>query len=426
MRKQKTHKFKLLLAALMLASVIPVLNPSSSYAESSEYFNVDGDDIIFAEGLARSEDTLYVTFSVAKDLQIYDFEAYTEVPGTSDLDLVLMAIPAYSDLEEYLADDVATGQIKWTSDDYLDVEAGSGLFYAKYYVTDGVTELDRDIPIEIVSATISDDGGLTQKTIENLTLSANISVTTRSDYYTIDANVEGSGWIYYPDYIFSGKTYEIEIEPDDGYEILYVLLDYEDDLTDQVVDGVLELTAESKNYYFQVFFQPVYDVTAGDGGEHTVGDGESLEFVIDADLTDFNGTGVVQVDDDYLLVDEEWVADDYYSTITLSSDYLDTLAAGTHSLTLLFPDPDKGVARATFTIIREDDEEDSDDDEEDVSEDTEDGDSDEDSDTMTIPDTGVSTAAGASATASSSTLSVIVGFFVALALWAVFKKQLKN
>lgn len=418
MKKLKAHKSvfkKFLIFVFALALALPVVNPSSTYAESSEYFNVDGYDISYYDGVDSSEDTLYATMGVTKDLRIYDFEAYVEVPDSDDAELKLYWIPRYPGLYNYFSADTTTGQVKWIGDDYLELYEGSGLFSANYRLKDGITDLDRQVSITIVSATVSDDEGETYQTIENLTLKADFSVTTYSEYYSVDVDVEGYGYTNHPDYVISGEVFEVEIESYSFSEILYVLVNYED-ATDQVVDGVLTLTADKDNFYIQVFFQPVYDVTDGDGGEHVIGDGESLEFVIDADLTDFNGTGVVQVDEDYLLVDEEWVADDYYSTITLASDYLDTLEAGTHSLTLYFPGPEKGVARATFSVI----------DPEESEEESEDSDSSEESSAVVVPDTGAYTATGTSASALSSTVMVssFVAVIVVLASWFTLKKHL--
>ena len=91
-----------------------------------------------------------------------------------------------------------------------------------------------------------------------------------------------------------------------------------------------------------------YEVIKGDGQKHVIGVDGAAEFEIDADYADlFEEGGSVYVDNE--LVEpanyEAWSAS---TVISLSGEYLDSLALGEHSLAVLFNDG--GVAKAAFII----------------------------------------------------------------------------
>ena len=413
-KKQRKISFsRIFVAILMLGLVLPTVNFRSVRAESSEFFNVDGYDITILEGVGRDEDMVYATLGATQNMRIYDLEAQVEVPESDDSELELIRLSKYSGIWNYISANSYTGLVEWDSDDYYEIEAGEGIFSADYYVKESVSNMDRQVPVKIISAVISVDDGATLETIENLTLNADVTVTTRNDYYSVDVDIWGDGWVDYPDYVLSDETLRIECEPDDGYELLYVLLNYSD-VTDRFKDGEEEFAVADDNFYFQFFFQPVYEVVEGDGGEYIKGSGEELGFTIeeDADLTNFEGIGVVQVDEIYPYAGSEWTVDEGTNTITLSSDFLDSLEAGEHSLELIFPDPEKGVARATFYVI----------DNSEPGEEEEEENSDED--VVSVPDTGDNSANhdGASTFGSAVTISMFVGIITATVVWRTLRK----
>ncbi len=91
-----------------------------------------------------------------------------------------------------------------------------------------------------------------------------------------------------------------------------------------------------------------YEVIKGDGQKHIIGVDGAAEFEIDADYEDlFEEGGSVYVDNE-LVEPANYEAWSNSTVISLSGDYLDSLALGEHSLAVLFNDG--GIARATFTV----------------------------------------------------------------------------
>ena len=98
-------------------------------------------------------------------------------------------------------------------------------------------------------------------------------------------------------------------------------------------------------------FTEEYEVVKGDGQEHIIGVDGAAEFEIDADYELFEDGGVVYVDN--VLVEptnyESWSSS---TVISLTGEYLDSLAVGEHTLAALFNDG--GVARASFNVVEPD------------------------------------------------------------------------
>ena len=90
-----------------------------------------------------------------------------------------------------------------------------------------------------------------------------------------------------------------------------------------------------------------YEVTKGDGLEHIIGVDGAAEFEIDADYELFEEGGEVYVDNN--LVEpanyDSWSSS---TVISLSKEYMDSLALGEHTLAVLFNNG--GVARASFMV----------------------------------------------------------------------------
>lgn len=90
-----------------------------------------------------------------------------------------------------------------------------------------------------------------------------------------------------------------------------------------------------------------YEFIAGAGQEYVIGESESALFEIDADFELFEDDGKVYVDNE-LVEPANYEARDGSTIIEFTKEYMDGLALGEHSLSVLFNDG--GVARTTFTV----------------------------------------------------------------------------
>lgn len=170
------------------------------------------------------------------------------------------------------------------------------------------------------------------------------------DYASITVYKEGNGLFDAPGSTTLGANLEINVIPDEGNELLYLELN-DREVTDQVVDNVYSMTVDTNDLTFRVIFQPMIEVTEGDGGEYAIGSGSNYHFTIDADLSEFGGSGLIMIDGEpiNLLYDREVDADN--RQIILLSSYLDTLELGEHTFEAIFPYPERGSARAVFSVV---------------------------------------------------------------------------
>ncbi len=132
---------------------------------------------------------------------------------------------------------------------------------------------------------------------------------------------------------------------DEGYELRMVTVNG-NDLTGEVSNNKLVLTAGTDDLMVIAYYRRAYEVIDGAGQKHIRGVDGAAEFEIDADYELFDD-GAVYVDDE--LVDEEnYDSWENSTVISLNADYVDSLALGEHRLAVLFNDG--GMARTTFIV----------------------------------------------------------------------------
>ncbi|MGI6005212.1 MAG: hypothetical protein ACOX88_07355 [Christensenellales bacterium] len=99
-----------------------------------------------------------------------------------------------------------------------------------------------------------------------------------------------------------------------------------------------------------------YPVTSGANGTWTQGSGQGLSFTVGGAFDKFTG---VQVDGSPLEA-PDYTAAEGSTVVTLKADYLETLAAGEHTVTILFTDGEASVSFAVEQAPPEEEEEDDD------------------------------------------------------------------
>ncbi|MBQ3293036.1 hypothetical protein IJG93_01870 [Candidatus Saccharibacteria bacterium] len=163
----------------------------------------------------------------------------------------------------------------------------------------------------------------------------------------VDAEVtSGEGGVVHPDTALEGEVIKFEFTPAANYEIAKVLLNTFN-VTSQVEDNILEVTAGTTDVDLKVEFRRIYTVVEGDGASYVVNKGQEATFRIDADYELFATGGKV-------LVDGMLISEGYYryasgsTVITLTEEFLATLPSGVHTLSVVFADG--GIARATFAV----------------------------------------------------------------------------
>jgi hypothetical protein len=73
-------------------------------------------------------------------------------------------------------------------------------------------------------------------------------------------------------------------------------------------------------------------------------------------LTDFDGTGLIYIDDEPIDLLHDREVDEENSKIILLNSYLSTLEKGKHTFEAIFSYPDRGSARAVFYVTDKDEE----------------------------------------------------------------------
>ena len=89
--------------------------------------------------------------------------------------------------------------------------------------------------------------------------------------------------------------------------------------------------------------KPEYKITEGANGAWTQNSDGTLKFVANGDFSKFTGVRV----DGTLLAADQYTAVSGSTVITLNKDYLQTLAVGKHTLTVVYPD---GACSTEFEI----------------------------------------------------------------------------
>ena len=421
MRQNK--RIKSVVCALAMIFGLSFANLPKTFADSS-YFDVIGSDLNLDVLLPGENPELKVTIIAKKEMKLYGMEMHftpthpndPEKPSDEDLRLISLD-KKHSQMDGY-AFSFYDGNLIWNMDgsdhtyddrDYVDVEPGDILFEATYLLESGATSLKRSFSVTIDTAYIGDENGIT-KTLEGITFPANLYVTSGSntDIITFYKHVEGNGVVLAPNIVADGDNLHIEVIPDEGYEVRYAQIDgyyFDEELVDNAFDMIVHSDGTSYHNIY-VSFWPVYEVVEGDGDEYIVGSGEDLSFKINADLENFDGQGIVGVDDQWLAVDDEWTVDSDAKTVSLKSDFLATLELGEHSIELIFFYPEMGIARANFAIV----EQSSDSDEEEI---------------IPVPNTGIFTNSDSGAHVAVEPI-IITAIFMVIGVLYIKKRSIKK
>ena len=142
-----------------------------------------------------------------------------------------------------------------------------------------------------------------------------------------------------------GDNKNFTITANSGYKLIKVLVNG----TEKTLDGnTLKLKNITSNMKIKVVVEKIeYKVIEGAEQTYTITEDTEARFRIDADYSLFNNKVYV----DNVLVDSSNYTSKSGSTIiVLNKDYVDTLAAGEHTLKVAFADG--GEAETTFTIAR--------------------------------------------------------------------------
>ena len=142
-----------------------------------------------------------------------------------------------------------------------------------------------------------------------------------------------------------GDNKNFTITANSEYKLIKVLVNG----TEKTLDGnTLKLTNITANMNIKVVVEKiVYEVIEGAEQTYTITEDTEAKFRINADYSLFNNKVYV----DNVLVDSSNYTSKSGSTIiVLNKDYVDTLAAGEHTLKVAFADG--GEAETTFTIVR--------------------------------------------------------------------------
>ena len=142
-----------------------------------------------------------------------------------------------------------------------------------------------------------------------------------------------------------GDNKDFTITANTGYKLVKVLVND----VEKTLDGnTLKLKNITSNMKIKVVVEKIeYKVIEGAEQTYTIKEDTEARFRIDADYSLFNNKVYV----DNVLVDSSNYTSKSGSTIiVLNKDYVDTLAAGEHTLKVAFADG--GEAETTFTIVR--------------------------------------------------------------------------
>ena len=142
-----------------------------------------------------------------------------------------------------------------------------------------------------------------------------------------------------------GDNKDFTIIANTGYKLVKVLVND----VEKTLDGnTLKLKNITSNMKIKVVVEKIeYKVIDGAEQTYTIKEDTEARFRIDADYSLFNNKVYV----DNVLVDSSNYTSKSGSTIiVLNKDYVDTLAAGEHTLKVAFADG--GEAETTFTIVR--------------------------------------------------------------------------
>lgn len=183
------------------------------------------------------------------------------------------------------------------------------------------------------------------------TLNLNVPVYGLTEI-TIDASVDGDGGtVAAPAKALEGDKVTITFTPEDGYEINKVTANTFN-ITSSLVDNKYTFTAGTSDVDIVATFRKVYQVVEGDGVTYTLGASSSIAFKFDANFSLFENGGKVYFDGMLLTEGEHYTATSGSTVIAFTQGMIDTIAAGEHTVMVLFNDG--GVARAGFVMASAD------------------------------------------------------------------------
>ena len=365
------HKNKfLIVASCFLATILSFSNaPASRAIQSFSDFTADGSTLILDELDPDDDRIVTVTLKAAHEMYLKNISGSFTPTDEDDEELELKPIWGIKSFGmRSFCSWTESGRFEWNTEDChsayagyesdLHLQAGDPIFEAKYIVKPGVQFAERSLPVFIETATITEES---ERVAINISMSADVYIIPATEFYFINVHKEGNGDVIAPEVALPNKDTKIDVIPDENNELLYLEIN-EQDVTDQVVDNKITVNA-TENLNLLAIFQPVYKVTEGDGSEYIQGSEEDLSFKIDADLDEFSNETFILIDGkrfdpSMIIVDVE------NSTITLPADSLAMLDLGEHKLEAVFPYPEGGVARASFSIVEQQAEDEDDDEEE--------------------------------------------------------------
>ena len=400
--KNKYLKF----AAYCIVTVLALSNvyiPKVSATES--YFTADGGTLEL-DNTDPDHHTIWVKLKAAREMTIHYLEGYfTPVDNDEDLEYGFGDISAVFPGMGGNSCSLSDGWFYWSAEEYMDpsvssegihVQAGDAVFEVAYDVKAGVEVMKRNMPVTLERAVI-DEGDEIGKEIRDITMDAYVRAGHELSVYKY---ITGNGNLDVPNIVIGGTDVEVGIVPEPGNELVYLELDGQE-VTDQIQDNVFRVTPGTESLTFYATFLRVYEVLEGDGGEHVIGSEEPLVFKIDNDVTEFCGTGVLSIDDEYQDMRTNCEVDPDNQTIILPASFLNTLALGEHSFEAWFSEPESGTARASFKIVEENDDEE---------------------ENVPVPDTGVFTGEGGSAEIVSNLMVIAATVGIIVAAGVLMKK----
>ena len=405
---RQKNKFLRIIAcfAVAILALSNIYIPKASAAES--YFTAEGSTLNLDEINPTEPDQrlVSVTLKAAREMTIHSMHGYFTPISDEDEELDhYMSWMDYSSGISHLCYSTSTGEFDWNipgciddvvGDEGIHVQAGDRLIYVTFEVKDNVEVLKRHMPVTLDLAVI-DDGTETGKEIRDITMDAYVRAGHELSVYKY---ITGNGTLDVPDIVIGGTDVEIRIVPEPGYGLVYLELNGQE-VTDQIQDNVFRVTPGTESLTFNATFLRVYDVLEGDGGEHIIGSEEPLTFKIDNDVTNFCGTGVLSIDGDYLDMRTDCEVDPDNQTIILPANILNVLAVGEHSFEAWFSEPESGIARASFKIVEE---------------------SDDEEENVLVPDTGVFTGEGGSAEITNNCVATVAVVGIVVAAGVLMKK----
>ena len=344
--------------AVAILALSNIYIPKASAAEN--YFTAEGSTLNLDEINPTEPDQrlVEVTLKAAREMTIHSMHGYFTPISNEDEELEhYMSWMDYSSGISHLCYSMSTGEFDWNTPDCIDdvvgdegihVQAGDTLIYVTFEVKDDVDVLKRHMPVTLDLAII-DEGTETGKEIRDLTMDAYVRAGHELSVYKY---ITGNGELDVPNIVIGGTDVEVGIIPEPGNELVYLELNGQE-VTDQIQDNIFRVTPGTESLTFYATFLRVYEVLEGDGGEHVKGSEETLSFKINNDVTEFCSTGVLSIDDEYLDMRTDCDVDPDNQTIILPANILNALAVGEHSFEAWFSEPESGIARASFKIVEE-------------------------------------------------------------------------